>query len=145
MTIPPMPTLAAAMLASPLPQAQGGGQRGVVIIIQLLALGAIFYFVLIAPQRKEKKRHQQMLLALAKGDKILTNGGILGQIVHATERELTIKTGDDTRLVLDRGYVAAKLDGDAAGKGAAAPSSRPARTGLFGSSAGGLAGRNPKR
>lgn len=146
MTIPPIPAFAALLAAPPLPQAEGGGPRMGAFLLQIAALGAIFYFVLLAPQRKEKKRHAQMLQELSKGDKVLTNGGVIGKIVHATDRELTIKTGEDTRLVLDRGYVAAKLNGEDEGKGAAATAPQPARRGFFGGGGGGgLAGRAPKR
>ena len=125
---PPPSFFAAAVL--PVPQPQGG--PGVpIFLLQIGALLAIFYFILIRPQRREKKAHQQMLQTLAKGDRVLTNGGIVGQVVHATERELTVKTAEDTRLVVDRGYVAAKLDAD--GK----PVSARPRSG----GGGGLAGR----
>jgi len=101
----------ASLLALPVAQSQGGPPMSV-FLLQIAALVAIFYFVVIRPQRKEKQRHQQMLTTLGKGDRVMTNGGILGEIVHATERELTIKTGENTRVVVDRGYVAAKLGGE---------------------------------
>lgn len=81
-----------------------------VIMFQIMLMIAIFYFILIRPQRKEKQRHQAMLSKLAKGDRIMTNGGILGQIVHATETELTIRTAENTRIVIDRGHVARKIE-----------------------------------
>ncbi len=80
-----------------------------VFLINLVLIGAIFYFLLIRPQRKERQRHQEMLNKLTRGDQVVTNGGIVGQIVHATESELTIKTAEDTRIVIDRGYVARKV------------------------------------
>ncbi len=126
-----------AFLASPVPQQQGGPSMSI-FLLQIVALVAIFYFIVIRPQRKEKQRHQQMLKTLGKGDDVMTNGGILGQVVHATERELTIKTGENTRLVVDRGYVAAKLnDEGTAAKGGGPGARRPARTGLFGGLGGG--------
>ena len=85
---------------------EGGGFT--VVMIQILLFIAIFYFILIRPQRKERARHAAMLQKLSKGDRVMTNGGILGQIVHATEHELTIRTGENTRLVVDRGHIARK-------------------------------------
>ena len=49
---------------------------------------AIFYFILIRPQRREQQRHKEMLKAIGKGDKVMTNGGIIGQVVRAGEHEL---------------------------------------------------------
>lgn len=99
-----------ASLLAP-PAAPGGGQGGPsIFIFQIVLLGAIFYFILIRPQRQERKRHQEMLKKLAKGDRIMTTGGVLGQIVHVADQELTVKTGESTRLVVDRGHVARKLE-----------------------------------
>lgn len=102
---------APGVAAGPFPPAapQGGGGFGV-IAIQILLFIAIFYFILIRPQRRERQRHQEMLKKLGKGDQVMTNGGILGQIVHATEHELTVRTAESTRLVVDRGHVARKIE-----------------------------------
>ena len=81
-----------------------------VIIFQIIMFIGIFYFILIRPQRKERQRHKDMLNKLRKGDQVMTNGGILGQIVHATETELTIKTAESTRIAIDRGHIARKIE-----------------------------------
>ena len=116
--------------AGPFPPAapQGGGGFGV-IAIQILLFIAIFYFILIRPQRRERQRHQEMLKKLGKGDQVMTNGGILGQIVHATEHELTVRTAESTRLVVDRGHVARKIEDspDADAKQSEASSSTKAK------------------
>ena len=82
-----------------------GAGAGTVMFLQIAAMVAIFYFLLIRPQQKEAKRHREMLAAVKKGDEVITNGGIIGTVVHAAEDRLTIKTGD-TRLVVMRGRVA---------------------------------------
>ncbi len=85
----------------------GGGAMGTVIM--LVAFIGIFYFLLIRPQRQQQKRHDQMVKALRRGDEVATVGGIVGRIVHIKEDRLTIKTADDTRLVIERDKVARKL------------------------------------
>ncbi len=104
-------TLTALFVADPPPPAvpQEGGSGMTVMLINIILIGAIFYFLLIRPQKKERQRHQEMLQKLTKGDRVVTNGGIVGQIVHATDTELTIRTGENTRIVIDRGYVARKV------------------------------------
>lgn len=82
-----------------------GAGAGTVMILQLVAMGAIFYFLLIRPQRLEAKRHREMLAAIKKGDEVVTNGGIVGTVVHAAEDRLTLRTGD-TRVVVQRARVA---------------------------------------
>ncbi len=79
-------------------------------LIQVVFIVGIFYFLLIRPQRKERKRHQEMLRKLARGDRVMTNGGILGEVMHAAPTELTIRTAENTRIVVDRGHIARKID-----------------------------------
>ncbi len=85
----------------------GGGAMGTVIM--LMAFIAIFYFLLIRPQRQQQKRHDVMVKALRRGDEVATVGGIVGRIVHIKEDRITIKTADDTRIVVERDKVARKL------------------------------------
>ncbi len=87
-----------------------GGAGSSVFLVQMLLIFAIFYFLLLRPQAKERKRHEEMLRAVKKGDDIVTAGGIIGKIVHAEEDRLTVRTGDNTRITVDRSKVAAVLD-----------------------------------
>ena len=89
------------MLAAP----REGASGGMVFLIQMIAIFAIFYFLLIRPQRQAQKRHQEMLGQLKKGDDVITEGGIVGSVVHIADDNVTIKTGD-TRIVVLRGKIA---------------------------------------
>ena len=84
-------------------------------IIQLVAIVAIFYFLLILPQRREQKRHREMLAALRPGDKVVTAGGLVGDIVALAEDVVTLKTGD-ARVMVDRGRIARLVDAPRAAK-----------------------------
>ncbi len=87
-----------------------GGNATLIFMFQLVAIFLIFYFLLIRPQRKEQERHRRMIEQLKKGDEVVTSGGIIGRVIHAQEDRLTIKTADDTRLVIERGRVARVLN-----------------------------------
>jgi len=76
----------------------------------IIALFAIFYFLIIRPQQKAQKEHQAMLESLTKGDKIVTNGGLIAQVVKPEEDHFKIKLNDNTVVKLDKAYVAKKLD-----------------------------------
>ena len=89
------------MLAAP----REGASGGMVFLIQMIAIFAIFYFLLIRPQRQAQKRHQEMLGQLKKGDDVITEGGIVGSVVHIADENVTIKTGD-TRIVVLRAKIA---------------------------------------
>jgi preprotein translocase subunit YajC len=82
-----------------------------IFMMQMVAIFAIFYFLLIRPQRKEQERHRNMISELKKGDEVVTNGGIIGTVVHVQDDRLTIKTGENTRLVVERGRIARIVTG----------------------------------
>ncbi|HSH76804.1 MAG TPA: preprotein translocase subunit YajC [Longimicrobiales bacterium] len=87
-----------------------GGNAGTIFMVQMVLIFAIFYFLLIRPQAKERQRHEQMLAKVKKGDEIVTNGGIIGTIVHVEEKRLTLRTGENTRITVDRSRIAAVVN-----------------------------------
>jgi preprotein translocase subunit YajC len=50
-------------------------------ILMLAMLFAIFYFILIRPQQKRIKTHKEMLGGLEKGNRVITQGGLIGTII----------------------------------------------------------------
>jgi preprotein translocase subunit YajC len=76
--------------------------------LPLILIFVIFYFLLIRPQSKKAKEHKQMLENLKKGDKIMTNGGILGVIEDIDGETLTVKigVGSDVKVRVNRGSIA---------------------------------------
>ena len=80
-----------------------------IFLLQMVAIGAIFYMLLIRPQRREQQRHRVMIQELKKGDEVVTNGGIIGTVVHVQDDRLTIKTAENTRIVVQRGRIAQLL------------------------------------
>jgi len=96
-----------AILATP----REGGNGTSIFLMQMVAIGAIFYFLLIRPQRKEQQRHRTMIEELRQGDEVVTNGGIIGTVVHTEDDRLTIKTAENTRLVVQRGRIAQVMSG----------------------------------
>ena len=69
-------------------------------VFQLVAIFAIFYFLIIRPQRKQQEKHRQLLASLQKGDRVVTSGGIVGEVVHLKEDEVTMKSGEARFVVL---------------------------------------------
>ena len=86
-----------------------GGSAGLVFMSQMVLIFIIFYFLLIRPQSKERQRHEALLKGIKKGDEIVTNGGIIGTVVHLEEGRLTLRTGENTRVTVDRGRIAQVL------------------------------------
>lgn len=85
---------------------QGRGPNPMGSIIMVVAFIAIFYFLLLRPQRKMQEEHKKLVEAVKKGDDVMTDGGILGQVVHVAEDRLTIRTAESTRIVVARSKIA---------------------------------------
>ncbi len=71
-------------------------------LLPLVLIFVVFYFLLIRPQQKKVKDHRAMLGKLQRGDKVVTNGGIVGQIrkvVSENELDLEISEGVRVRVV----------------------------------------------
>lgn len=79
-------------------------------LLPLIVLFAIFYFLIIRPQQKQQKEHAAMLEALTKGDKIVTNGGLIVEITKVEENFLTVKSIDDSTLRVARTFVSSKWE-----------------------------------
>ena len=87
-------------------------------LIMLLGMMAVFYFMLIRPESKRRKEREAMLGALKVGDKVRTNGGILGEITRLNETDAVIEVADRVRINVLRsslgGLAISSTDGDAA-------------------------------
>jgi preprotein translocase subunit YajC len=79
-------------------------------LMPLVVLFAIFYFLIIRPQQKQQKEHNAMLEALAKGDKIITTGGLIVEIEKVEEEFYTIKQIDGSTSRLAKAYVSSKIE-----------------------------------
>ena len=96
-----------ALLFAPSGQNTGGGLA--IFLVQIAALIAIFYFMLIRPQRAQAQRHRQLLASLQRGDRVVTSGGIVGEVVHLKDDEVTMKSGE-SRFVVLRANIASILN-----------------------------------
>ena len=74
-----------------------------------IAIFAIFYFLLIRPQQKKSKQHKEMLGAVKKGDKVVTNGGLHGEITGMTDDAVTMEIAPKVRVKVSRGAIAGVL------------------------------------
>jgi len=78
------------------------------IIIFLVFLFGMMYFVMIRPQRKRQQEHQQMVGELRKGDKVITAGGIYGQIETVSDENVVLKIESGATIRVARSSVAGK-------------------------------------
>lgn len=95
----------------------GGAASLAPFLFQIGAIFAIFYFLMIRPQQKQRKAHEAAILAIKKGDQIVTAGGLVGEVVHIKEGikngapaagladHITIKSGE-SKLIVTRARIA---------------------------------------
>ena len=75
-------------------------------LLPLVALFAIFYFLIIRPQQKQAKAHREMIINLKKGDKIVTNGGLMVEVVKVEDAFFVVKNSDNSEMKLAKEFVA---------------------------------------
>ena len=75
---------------------------GLLNLIMLVVLFVVFYFLLIRPQTKRVKEHKKMVNSLAKGDEIMTGGGILGKIINMDDDYVTIEIATNVQIKVQR-------------------------------------------
>ncbi|MDQ7008148.1 MAG: preprotein translocase subunit YajC [Acidobacteriota bacterium] len=91
--------------------AQSPGAPSGAFFSQLVMLGiiaVIFYVLLIMPARRRQKQHQAMIDALQAGDKVVTNGGLLGTVVGVDEGTVRLKLGTGVEVTVLRSHIAGK-------------------------------------
>lgn len=86
-------------------QAEGAGAASFASFLPLILVFVVFYFVVIRPQQQQQKKRQEMLRALKKGDKVITVGGIHGEITEVDDDEVTLRIADKVEIRLSRSGV----------------------------------------
>lgn len=87
---------------------QGSPGAGSVIVNLLpwILIFGVFYFLLIVPQRKRQRQLQETISNLKAGDRIVTNGGIVGTITAVRDNTFLIRSGEKSILEVSRGAIA---------------------------------------
>lgn len=75
-------------------------------LLPLVFIFVVFYFLLIRPQSKKAKEHKQLVSALAKGDEVITNGGLLGKVTRVGDNFIGLELADGVTINLQRNAVA---------------------------------------
>lgn len=93
-------------------QAAGGAAAApnpIMSFLPLIILFGIFYFMLIRPQMKRAKEQRSMIAALAKGDEVLTSGGLLGRIDEIAEQFVVLEVSPGITVKMQKQAISAVL------------------------------------
>lgn len=75
-------------------------------VVPMIFMVAIFYFLLIRPQQRKSKEHRQLLENLKRGDRIITNGGLMGTVISLEDQIVIIEVAEKVRVEVGRPYIA---------------------------------------
>jgi preprotein translocase subunit YajC len=84
------------------PAATGGTESSLLSLLPLVLMFVVLYFIMIRPQMKRQKEHKTMIEALAKGDEVVTSGGVLGRVSKLGESYLHVEVANGIELQVQR-------------------------------------------
>ena len=91
---------------APAAAAAGGDmQSSLMSMLPLVLMFVVLYFVMIRPQMRKQKEHRSMIEALAKGDEIVTSGGLLGKVTKMGDSYLNLEVANGVELQVQRSAV----------------------------------------
>jgi preprotein translocase subunit YajC len=79
---------------------------GLVQLLPILLIIGVFYILLIRPQQKRQRELQETIAQLKAGDRIVTNGGIIGTITNVRDTSFLIRSADKSILEISRSAIA---------------------------------------
>jgi preprotein translocase subunit YajC len=88
-------------------EAAGGGSG---MLFMLVAIFAIFYFLMIRPESKRRKERQQMIASLTRGDRIVTIGGLYGEVQDVHDDRVVIKIAENLKVEVAKSAVSGKRE-----------------------------------
>ena len=89
------------------PAAAAGGdmQSSLMSMLPIILMFVVLYFVMIRPQMKKQKEHKAMVDALAKGDEVVTAGGLLGKVSSVGDSFIGVDIASGVQVQLQRSAV----------------------------------------
>jgi preprotein translocase subunit YajC len=82
--------------------AAGGAENSLLGILPIVLMFVVLYFIMIRPQMKRQKEHKAMIEAIAKGDEVVTAGGLLGKVSKLGETYIHLEVANGVELQVQR-------------------------------------------
>ena len=89
------------------PPQEGGS--GIGSFLPLILIIVVFYFFMIRPQLRKSKEQKKFRESLAKGDKVVTIGGIHGKVAELQDTTVTLEIGENTRIKVEKSAISAEF------------------------------------
>ncbi|MEX3605759.1 MAG: preprotein translocase subunit YajC [Burkholderia sp.] len=85
--------------------AGGSAESSLMSFLPLILMFAVLYFIMIRPQMKRQKEHRNMLATMAKGDEVVTNGGLVGKVTKVGEAYVGVEVAEGTEITVQKSAV----------------------------------------
>ena len=89
--------------------AAAGPMDSVMQFLPIILMFAVLYFLMVRPQMKKAKEHKALLDALAKGDEVVTQGGLAGRITKVGDDFVSIAIADNVDIQMQKGAISLVL------------------------------------
>ncbi|HEY1383432.1 MAG TPA: preprotein translocase subunit YajC [Dongiaceae bacterium] len=87
--------------------APAGGGDMLMTLAPMVLIFVVFWFLLIRPQQKKAKEHRAVVSALKRGDRVVTSGGIYGQVTHVADDHLMVEIAEGVKIKVLRDAISA--------------------------------------
>ncbi len=85
--------------------AAGGAESSLLSYAPIILMFVVLYFIMIRPQMKRQKEHRNLLAGMAKGDEVITNGGLVGKVTRVGDAYVGVEISDNVEITVQKGSV----------------------------------------
>ena len=71
-------------------------------ILPMILMFVVLWFLMVRPQMKKAKEHKALIAALAKGDEVVTGGGLVGKVIKVGDNYVTLEIAEGTEVVVQK-------------------------------------------
>lgn len=83
----------------------GTGGMDIMSLLPLILMFVLLYFLLLRPQMRRAKEQKQMIASLAKGDEVITAGGVLGRVTKVSDSYLSVEIAPNVEITVQKSSV----------------------------------------
>ena len=87
------------------PAANGSMGSSLMSMAPLALMFVVLYFIMIRPQMRKQKEHRAMIDALAKGDEVMTSGGLMGKVTALSDNSISLQIAAGVEVQIQRSAV----------------------------------------
>ena len=75
---------------------------GLMQMLPMILMFVVLWFLMVRPQMKKAKEHKALIAALAKGDEVVTSGGLVGKVIKVGDNYVTLEIAEGTEVVVQK-------------------------------------------